>query len=49
MLCEWLVSASRKFTQENMSTLLQYLKDIHISQDDSVFQDELKEIYDRIM
>ena len=49
MLCDWLVDPGRKFTRETMSNLVQYLKDIHVSQDDSVYQDDLKEIYDRII
>lgn len=49
MFCEWLQSPSRKFSQENMKSLVKYLNDLHISQDDSVFQDELKEVYEKII
>ena len=31
-----------------MKSLVKYLNDIHISQDDSVFQDDLKEVYEKI-
>jgi len=32
-----------------MKSLVKYLSDIHISQDDSVFQDDLKEVYEKII
>jgi CCR4-NOT transcriptional regulation complex NOT5 subunit len=32
-----------------MKSLVKYLNDLHISQDDSVFQDDLKEIYEKII
>jgi len=32
-----------------MKSLVRYLNDIHISQDDSVFQDDLKEVYEKII
>jgi predicted hydrocarbon binding protein len=49
MLADWLVSPSRKFNQDHMKSLVKYLSDIHISQDDSVFQDDLKEVYEKII
>lgn len=49
MLSDWLLSPSRKFSQEHMKSLVKYLNDIHISQDDSVFQDDLKEVYEKII
>jgi hypothetical protein len=48
LLCEWLGSPSRRFSQEHMKLLVKYLNDIQISQDDSVFQDEIKEAYEKI-
>lgn len=49
MLSEWLLSPSRKFSLEGMKSLMKYLNDLHISHDDSVFQDELKELYESII
>ena len=49
MLNDWLMTPSKKFSQEHMKSLMKYLSDIHISQDDSVFQDDLKEVYERII
>ncbi len=47
-LAEWLPSPNRKFSGENMRTLVKYLNDLHVSHEDSVFQDELKELYAKI-
>jgi hypothetical protein len=32
-----------------MKSLIKYLNDLHLSHDDSVFQDELKELYEKII
>jgi hypothetical protein len=49
MLNDWLLSPSKRFSQDHMKCLVKYLNDIHISQDDSVFQDDLKEVYEKII
>jgi hypothetical protein len=49
MFADWLLSPSRKFTVEHMKSLIKYLNDLHISHEDKIFEDELKELYEKIV
>jgi hypothetical protein len=49
MFADWLLSPSRKFTVEHMKSLMKYLNDLHISHEDKIFEDELKELYEKIV
>lgn len=46
---EWLMSPSRQFCSDHVKTLMKYLNDLHISHEDIVFQEELEEIYEKIV
>lgn len=49
MFADWLGSSSKKFPQETMKKLKSYIQDLTISHDDTIFQEELKEIYDKLI
>ena len=49
MFADWLSSSSRKFPTETMKKLKGYIQDLTISHDDTIFQEELKEVYDKII
>lgn len=49
MFVDWLSSPSRKFPADIMKNLMSYVRDLTMSQDDAIFQDDLRKIYEKII
>ena len=49
MFVDWLQSPARKFPADVMKDLMNYVRDLTMSQDDAVFQDDLRKIYEKVI
>ena len=49
ILSDWLNCPTRRFHHETTQQLLSKIKDIVLSSDDTIFQDDLKAIYNKII